>query len=111
MFCTKCGESINDDAVICPKCGCATGYSGNYNPYAQRNTNPKLKKVAKAFMIVGTVFSGLYLLPLIWCLPMTLSYSEKIKNGERVSTGFKVCCLLFVNMVAGILMLCDNDNR
>ena len=25
MFCRKCGEEINDEAVICPKCGCETG--------------------------------------------------------------------------------------
>lgn len=24
MYCTKCGEEINDEAVICPKCGCPT---------------------------------------------------------------------------------------
>ena len=22
MFCNKCGAEINDEAVICPKCGC-----------------------------------------------------------------------------------------
>ena len=25
MFCRKCGAEIMDEAVICPKCGCATG--------------------------------------------------------------------------------------
>lgn len=25
MYCSKCGEQIDDEAVICPKCGCATG--------------------------------------------------------------------------------------
>lgn len=25
MFCSKCGEEIMDEAVICPKCGCKTG--------------------------------------------------------------------------------------
>ncbi|MGI6594970.1 MAG: hypothetical protein ACOX24_07880 [Christensenellales bacterium] len=68
-----------------------------------------LKKIAKAFMIVGTVVMGLYLIPLIWCLPMTISYSKKIEKGEEVSAGFKICTLLFVNMVAGILMLADNE--
>lgn len=24
MYCKKCGEEINDEAVICPKCGCET---------------------------------------------------------------------------------------
>ena len=25
MYCKTCGEVINDEAVICPKCGCETG--------------------------------------------------------------------------------------
>ena len=30
MFCSKCGNEINDEAVICPKCGCAVkGSSAN----------------------------------------------------------------------------------
>lgn len=24
MYCRHCGEEINDNAVICPKCGCST---------------------------------------------------------------------------------------
>lgn len=24
MYCSKCGEIIDDEAVICPKCGCKT---------------------------------------------------------------------------------------
>ncbi len=25
MFCKNCGKEINDNAVVCPNCGCATG--------------------------------------------------------------------------------------
>lgn len=25
MYCTHCGQQINDEAVICPHCGCETG--------------------------------------------------------------------------------------
>lgn len=24
MFCSKCGKEINDEAIVCPNCGCAT---------------------------------------------------------------------------------------
>lgn len=24
MYCKKCGKEINDEAVVCPNCGCAT---------------------------------------------------------------------------------------
>ena len=29
MFCKNCGKEINDNAVICPSCGCATGQAGH----------------------------------------------------------------------------------
>lgn len=35
MFCYKCGAEINDEAIICPKCGCST------NNYEQTDTSPQ----------------------------------------------------------------------
>ena len=32
MFCKKCGEKINNEAVICPKCGCETGIKTEKTP-------------------------------------------------------------------------------
>ena len=68
-----------------------------------------LATAAKVLMIISTVFMGLYIIPLAWCIPMTISYSKKLESGEPISTGFKVCTLLFVNLISGILMLCDKD--
>ena len=108
-------------------------YNGNYNYEYNgygRNANSVnsessgLKTAAKVFMFIAcamccvlfliNIYLGItraldYLIPLFWQLPMTIVYFEKLKNGERVGTGFKVCSLLFVSLVAGILMLCDND--
>ena len=74
--------------------------------------NP-LTTAAKVLMIIGTVVMAIYTLgiALAWCLPMTIAYSNSIKEGRPVSTGFKVCTLLFVSLVAGILMLCENSNN
>lgn len=47
--------------------------------------------------------------PLLWMIPMTASYGKKIARGEKVSVGFKICTLLFVNLLSGILMLCDKN--
>lgn len=33
MFCSKCGNEIDNEALICPKCGCATA-----NMEAQKST-------------------------------------------------------------------------
>lgn len=65
-----------------------------------------LATLAFAFMVVGTVFSGLLLLPLCWTIPMTVHY---YKNKGNVGIGFKVCTLIFTSLIGGILALCDFD--
>jgi hypothetical protein len=68
-----------------------------------------LGSIATVFMIIGTILMAIctFGIGLVWCLPMIFSYSKKLQTGAPVSTGFKVCTLLFVNTIAGILMLCD----
>ena len=106
MYCSKCGAEINDEAVICPKCGCETGYKKK----SVDNTNEILRMVAKILMLISTIAFGIFILPLAWCIPMTVHYWKKVGRNEPVSTAFKVCTLIFVNTVSGILMLCDNGD-
>ena len=80
------------------------------DPYAAPAKSSGLSTAAKIFMIIATVVQGIYILPLAWCLPMTLSYCKKVKNNQPIGIGFKICSLLFVNTIAGILMLCDKDH-
>ena len=105
-YCTRCGNELLDDAVICPKCGCAV--EGMRNPEAVNNRSG-LQTAAKIFMILGCISVGWTLIPLAWCIPMTVSYFGRVKNHEKIGMGFKICTLLFVSVVAGILMLCDED--
>ena len=106
-FCIKCGNELKEEAVLCPKCGCLAGY--NSNKVYHRSSGNGLKIAAMIFLIIATVLNGILLIPLIWCIPMTIIYCSKVKNMEEVSIGFKVCCLIFVSLIAGILMLCDKD--
>ena len=71
-----------------------------------------LSKAAKILMIISTIILACSScgIALAWCLPMTISYSRKIRAGLPVSTGFKVWTLLIVNTLAGIFMLCDRNN-
>lgn len=102
-YCIKCGNELIDDAVVCTKCGCSAKSK-------QSNNTSGFKTAANVLMIIGTVFNAFfYLIPLAWCIPMTVIYSNKVKNGEEVSTAFKVCSLLFVSLLGGIFMLCDNE--
>ena len=104
MYCTNCGSQLNEKAVICPNCGVATE---NYKD-EQKGTKEGFRTATKLLMLISCAFSIFSLfIPLAWCLPMTLSYIKTMEKKESVSLGFKICTLLFVNTIAGILMLCE----
>ncbi len=50
MFCYKCGSQIDDEAVVCPKCGCATK---NYQTadYTQRDEDASVKSRLVALLL------------------------------------------------------------
>ena len=120
-YCSKCGAELLDEAVICPNCGC------DQEVKEVPQDNKGLLKAALAFMIVTCVLCvlrifiydgepSLYvayiigcLVPLVWSIPMTISLGLKIKRGNRIGTGFKVCTLIFVNIISGILLLCCKE--
>lgn len=64
-----------------------------------------MRGAQKAFIIIGMIFGFWYILPLIFGIK-TLN---RLKAGEKLTTGNKVCVLLFVNTIAGILLLCDKN--
>ena len=105
-YCSKCGKEVEENATYCLGCGCAVNEEAA--PAEQTNV---LKLLTKIFMIIGVVGTSVstYALGLIWCLPMWKHWKKCVETGTPVSTGFKVCTLLFVSMPAGIMMLCDND--
>ncbi|HBK01870.1 MAG TPA: hypothetical protein DDY77_02415 [Clostridiales bacterium] len=111
-YCTHCGKQLMDEAVICPGCGCAvedlTKRKGTDSSNSQNET---LGLIAKVFMIIACVVSGFLLIPLCWTIPMTLSVSDKLKNKEPISVAMKVCTLIFVSTVSGVLLLCMNDDN
>lgn len=49
--------------------------------------------------------------PLLWMIPMTVSYGKKIAHGEKVSVGFKICTLLFVGFLSGIDVVWQKLNK
>ncbi len=64
----------------------------------------------KIFMIISCIAQGWMLIPLAWCIPMTVSAFNAIKENRPMSMALKVCTLLFVNTIAGIMMLTVSDN-
>lgn len=107
-FCQKCGKEIVDEAVICPGCGCAVARITQKS--IRSGGNDGLAVASKVFLILGCIVQGWLLIPLAWCLPITISICNKMKNDEPIGLGLKICSLLFVNLAAGILLLCRSDD-
>jgi len=109
-YCKNCGTQMVDEAVVCPNCGRAVEDNIQPQPQQQQTETSTIKTVAKVFMILGCIATAWALIPMCWTIPMTVHYCRAIKEHKHVSTGFKVCSLLFVNLIGGIAMLCDDKD-
>ncbi len=136
-YCAYCGNQLLKEAVMCPKCGKAV--DDKKVAVANAEKGRILKLVVKILMLVAigscvvnlleTMFTTptwfviniaqfeisyelfIYSIPLFWQIPMIVHYFKATKQNQPIKIGFKVCTLIFVNFVAGILMLCDTDNQ
>ena len=106
MYCPTCGAEINDAAVVCVHCGCEVK-----KPAPAKAKDDTMLTIVKIFLIIGCVSIGWLLVPLAWCIPMTVKAFRCMKEHIPMTTGFKVCVLIFVNLIAGIIMLCVDDEQ
>lgn len=80
--------------------------------YAEADENKGLITAIKIFMIISCIASvSAYCIPLIWMLPMTIITFKRFKEGKPLGTAFKVLTLLFVNVIAGVCMLCLKNDK
>lgn len=99
-LCPKCEFEVGEEVEFCPRCGCKITHNG---------TGGGLVTAIKIFLILGCIVQGILIIPLAWCLPITISIFNKLKTGEPIGVGVKVCTLLFVNFIAGILLISRAD--
>ncbi len=119
-YCGNCGTALPDEANACSMCGTFTNTASANTAAAPAPTPAPAAAPAKAdsglvvavkvLLILAVVAQGWMLIPLAWCIPMTVSYFNAIKEGRPVSIALKVCTLIFVSQIAGILMLCDQEH-
>ncbi len=67
-----------------------------------------MKLAAFVLMLISTIVMGCFLIPLIWCIPMTVKCYKAYKNNTKLSIGFSICTLLFVDIISGVLLLIDS---
>lgn len=107
-YCVHCGAEIHEEAVVCVKCGRSVERPNQVMVQAQKDDT--MQTVIKIFLILGCIAQGWLLIPLAWCIPITVSVFNAMKEDRPISTGLKVCTMLFVNLIAGICLLCINED-
>ena len=93
MYCSKCGNVIDDEAVICPKCGCATN---NFNKANGKETGLKMAKEAKNIALVGLLILG----PILGAIAVMRSNSSKEYTGGELCKDAK-----FANILGAIELI------
>lgn len=58
--------------------------------------------------IIG-IFAVCALIPLAWTIPLTVYVFKCSKKNAPISTATKICILIFVNLISGILLLCRTE--
>ena len=72
-------------------------------------TDTEIAQFAEIMRIIMIAFGVCCLVPLCWVLPMGIKILKAMKEGTTLKSGFKVCTLLFVNLIVGIILLCSSD--
>ena len=88
MYCAKCGAEIMDEAVVCPKCGCATknasvasqGNATNVTSYSTASSPEQDISSAKTLGIIA-IIAGLFIPLAGWiCGGIGLSKASNLIN-------------------------------
>ena len=107
-YCVHCGNEIHEEAVICVKCG--RSVTQTITKMEAKQEDNTMETIVKILLVLGCIAQGWLLIPLAWCLPITISIFNSFRDNRPIDTGLKVCTLLFVSLVAGICLLCMNDD-
>lgn len=126
MFCRKCGTQLSENATFCSQCGASVVEEVKTEEVVVESTETQktharkpdgMGLTAQILMILScaiTILSSFtvswfYLISLVWMIPISICVANKLKFYEPVGMGLKICTLLFVNTIAGILLLCRKE--
>lgn len=87
-YCSKCGNQVNDDAVICTGCGCKVDDLGN-KPLAQLKTNRGLLK----FILLSLITFGIYGLVVMSSVSTDINLIAGRYDGKRT---MHFCLVYFI---------------
>ena len=123
--CTNCGNHFHQDKKTCPSCNaempskfpvCTNcGYSFNSETklfeFNKSDNDPSpLQIIALVLMILASIVLAFsfFFIPLLWCIPMTIYYANNIRKQKSTHIAFKICTILFLGIIPGVIMLFDD---
>lgn len=102
MFCSKCGNEIDNEALICPKCGCATANMVNMNAQkaaaAQTEETSTLATCAIVFAILMPIVG------LILGIIGTVKYKNEAYKKKSISAIVLSIALWAIYFSIGIIL-------
>ena len=109
-YCTKCGYQLDLKAKICDNCGCKTDDIKVNQSSTSSSNKSSTRTAANLFVILGAIFYCIYIVPILWIVPLTIAYFKKNKKNEKIGIGFKIAILLLVSVIGGVILLVEEDN-
>ena len=101
-YCTHCGNELDDEAVICVKCGCPTE---KYNMPVQ-NAQPAQKRVYSPLAIVGFVFALCGLLTpmfaLVGLICSIIAYKSAVADENAKGKTFTKAGIIVAAILLGL---------
>ncbi len=113
-FCTRCGSEVNDNAVVCVKCGCSIQQTSNSQKTIQNNTsvteNAENKVQVSLFLgIAGIVFA--FLLAIIGhicsIIGIIVGIKEYRKSGKMTGLTLSIIgevCAIISSIIGAVAM-------
>ena len=104
MFCVECGASINDRAVVCPKCGIAVAGAMKYGSHAQ--VNGKTPDTSSAPLVLGIASLITWLLPIIGLPVSVIGLVISVKRSRNGCLTMSVIgvVLSLINAIVGAVL-------
>jgi len=101
-YCTHCGAELVDAAVVCPKCGCAAGTTGQFVAGGS-GVSQKL--------VVGIVMIVLGLTGLIYSLLNVTSFGFNFASGDRATLVYGILVGSIAAIIAGAIALLTKEEQ
>ncbi len=73
MFCSKCGKEINDEAVVCPNCGCAVNGSNSMKNAAAGEDAPN-----------GVLNILSFFIPIVGLILFCVMYAKTPRKAKQI---------------------------